>query len=155
MLRRIAAFAFVLSLMGAACSSNSSGDATSGSPGASRSGEPIIVGFPADLSTDWSYYDSPMKEGAQFAIDQINASGGILGRQLELKTIDMRNDVAQGAKVTQQLIDDGAVYLIGTVGDGILAEGSVACSAGSRSRPASAPRHRWSAIWDPARTSSS
>ena len=130
MLRRVAAFAFVLSLMGAACSSNSSGDATSGSPGASGSGEPIIVGFPADLSTDWSYYDSPMKEGAQFAIDQINASGGILGRQLELKTIDMRNDVAQGAKVTQQLIDDGAVYLIGTVGDGILAEGSVACSAG-------------------------
>jgi branched-chain amino acid transport system substrate-binding protein len=42
----------------------------------------------------------------------------------------MRNDVAQGAKVTQQLIDEGAVYLIGTVGDGILAEGSVACAAG-------------------------
>jgi branched-chain amino acid transport system substrate-binding protein len=71
-----------------------------------------------------------MEEGAQFAIDQINASGGVLGRQLELKTIDMRNDVAEGAKVTQQLIDEGAVYLIGTVGDGILAEGSVACAAG-------------------------
>ena len=94
------------------------------------SGEPIVVGFPADLSTDWSYYDVPMEEGAQFAIDQINANGGILGRQLELKTIDMRNDVAEGAKVTQQLIDEGAAYLIRTVGDGILAEGSVACAAG-------------------------
>ena len=83
---------------------------------------------------------SPMEEGAQFAIDQINASGGVLGRQLELKTIDMRNDVAEGAKVTQQLIDEGAVYLIGTVGDGILAEGSVACAAG---RPhLDRPRHR-------------
>ncbi len=130
MLRRFAALGFVLSLVGVACTSNSSSSSGDGSVGASGSNNPIIVGFPADLSTDWSYYDSPMQEGAQFAVDQINASGGVLGRQLELKTIDMRNDVAQGAKVTQQLIDDGAVYLIGTVGDGILAEGSVACTAG-------------------------
>ena len=54
----------------------------------------------------------------------------MLGRPLELKTVDMRNDVAEAAKVTQQLIDDGAVYLIGTVGDGILAEGQVACAPG-------------------------
>ncbi len=133
MLRRLAALAFALSLLGAACSTDDSGGgdgATGGDTGATGSGEPIVVGFPADLSTDWSYYDVPMEEGAQFAIDQINASGGVLGRQLELKTIDMRNDVAEGAKVTQQLIDEGAAYLIGTVGDGILAEGSVACAAG-------------------------
>jgi branched-chain amino acid transport system substrate-binding protein len=42
----------------------------------------------------------------------------------------MRNDLAEATKVTQQLIDDGAVYLIGTVGDGILAEGQVACGLG-------------------------
>lgn len=134
MLRRLAALAFALSLLGAACSSDDGGGGDGatggGDTGATGSGEPIIVGFPADLSTDWSYYDVPMEEGAQFAIDQINASGGVLGRQLELKTIDMRNDVAEGAKVTQQLIDEGAAYLIGTVGDGILAEGSVACAAG-------------------------
>ena len=69
-----------------------------------------------------------MQEGAQFAVDQINEAGGVLGRPLELQTVDMRNDVAEAAKVTQQLIDDGAVYLIGTVGDGILAEGQVACA---------------------------
>ncbi len=89
-----------------------------------------MIGFPADLSTDWAYYDSPMEEGAQFAVDQINEEGGVLGRPLELQTVDMRNDVAEAAKVTQQLIDDGAVYLIGTVGDGILAEGQVACATG-------------------------
>ena len=93
------------------------------------SGDPIVIGFPADLTTDWAYYDSPMQEGAQFAVDQINENGGVLGRPLELQTVDMRNDVAEAAKVTQQLIDDGAVYLIGTVGDGILAEGQVACAA--------------------------
>ncbi len=71
-----------------------------------------------------------MEQGAQFAVDQINDAGGILGRPLELKTVDMRDDVAEGAKVTQQLIDDGAAYLIGTIINVILAEGQVACAAG-------------------------
>ncbi len=131
MARRSLALVFLLCLIGAACStSNDSNDNGGASGSGSASGEPIIIGFPADLTTDWAYYDSPMQEGAQFAVDQINASGGVLGRPLELKTVDMRNDVAEGAKVTQQLIDDGADYLIGTVGDGILAEGQVACTAG-------------------------
>ncbi len=121
----------VLCLFGAACStSGSDGDAGGSDGGGSGSGEPITIGFPTDLSTDWAYYDVPMQEGAQFAVDQINDEGGVLGRQLELRTVDMRNDVAEAAKVTQQLIDDGADYLIGTVGDGILAEGQVACAAG-------------------------
>ena len=128
MLRRSVALAFVLCLVGAACST--SNDANEDGGDGSASGEPIVIGFPADLSTDWAYYDSPMEEGAQFAVDQINEEGGVLGRPLELKTVDMRNDVAEAAKVTQQLIDDGAVYLIGTVGDGILAEGQVACATG-------------------------
>ncbi len=131
MVRRAFVLVVAFAMLGAACStsdsSNGGGDA---SDGGSASGEPIVIGFPADLSTDWAYYDSPMQEGAQFAVDQINANGGVLGRPLELKTVDMRNDVAEAAKVTQQLIDDGAAYLIGTVGDGILAEGQVACTAG-------------------------
>lgn len=132
MLRRSVALVFALSLVGAACSTSDSGGNDDGSNDASggASGDPIVLGFPADLTTDWAYYDSPMDEGAQFAVDQINDAGGVLGRPLELKTVDMRNDVAEAAKVTQQLIDDGAVYLMGTVGDGILAEGAVACGAG-------------------------
>jgi branched-chain amino acid transport system substrate-binding protein len=127
-MRRTVALVFVFMVVAVGCSTSNE---TNSSPGASDvSGEPILIGFPADLSTDWSYYDAPMEEGAQFAVDQINASGGVLGRPLELKTVDMRNDVAEAAKSTQQLIDQGAVYLIGTVGDGILSEGSVACSAG-------------------------
>ena len=133
MVRRTVVLAFVLCLIGAACSTEDSTPETGGSGGSgsgSASGEPIVFGFPADLSTDWAYYDSPMQEGAQFAVDQINDAGGVLGRPLELKTVDMRNDVAEAVKVTQQLIDDGASYLIGTVGDGILAEGQVACGTG-------------------------
>jgi len=130
MIRRTFALVVVAALMGVACSTSNTGSQGGGSASGSASGTPIVIGFPADLTTDWAYYDKPMEQGAQFAVDQINDAGGILGRPLELKTVDMRDDVAEGAKVTQQLIDDGAVYLIGTVGDGILAEGQVACAAG-------------------------
>jgi branched-chain amino acid transport system substrate-binding protein len=129
MLRRSVGLAFVLVLLAACSSEGNGGDGGDGGDGG-PSGESIIIGFPADLSTDWAYYDAPMEEGAQFAVDQINEDGGLLGRPLELRTVDMRNDVARGAQVTQELIDEGAVYLIGTVGDGILAEGSVACGVG-------------------------
>ncbi len=131
MLRRALACVFVLSLLGAACAADDGGDAEeSPGGGGEASGDPIVIGFPADLSTDWAYYDVPMDEGAQMAVDEINEDGGVLGRPLELQTVDERNDLAEAAKVTQQLIDDGAVYLIGTVGDAILAEGQVACGAG-------------------------
>ena len=132
MFKRSVALTFALCLVAAACSTSDDGGDDGGATGATGapSGDPIVIGFPADLTTDWAYYDSPMDEGAQFAVDQINDAGGVLGRPLELKTVDMRNDVAEAAKVTQQLIDDGAVYLVGTVGDGILAEGQVACATG-------------------------
>jgi branched-chain amino acid transport system substrate-binding protein len=129
-MRRSAVAVLVTIIVGTACSASSSTSSSDGGGGGSASGEPIVIGFPADLTTDWAYYDKPMQQGAQFAVDQINDNGGVLGRPLELKTVDMRNDVAEGAKVTQQLIDDGAAYLIGTVGDGILAEGQVACGTG-------------------------
>jgi branched-chain amino acid transport system substrate-binding protein len=121
--------AFALALVGAACSTSDTTSEGTGGGGDGPSGDPIVIGFPADLSTDWAYYDVPMQEGAQFAVDQINDAGGVLGRPLELQTVDARNDLAEAAKVTQQLIDDGAIYLIGTVGDAILAEGQVACGA--------------------------
>jgi branched-chain amino acid transport system substrate-binding protein len=129
MLRRTVVLAFALALVGAACSTSDTTSEGTGSGGDGPSGDPIVIGFPADLSTDWAYYDVPMQEGAQFAVDQINDAGGVLGRPLELQTVDARNDLAEAAKVTQQLIDDGAIYLIGTVGDAILAEGQVACGA--------------------------
>lgn len=103
-----------------------------GSPDASTptSTEPILIGYPADLSSTYAYYDQPMLEGAQYAVDEINDAGGVLGRELVLEAIDIRNDPAEMSRVAQQLIDDGAVYLIGTTGDGISAQGAIACQAG-------------------------
>jgi branched-chain amino acid transport system substrate-binding protein len=115
--------ALALALTAAACAGEDKGDGGGG-------GGTIVIGFPADLSSTYSYYDVPMRDGAQFAIDEINAAGGVLGRQLELKVIDQRNDVTETTKATQRLIGEGVVYLIGTTGDAAVAEGTLACEEG-------------------------
>lgn len=128
--RPVITTALLMSLVLGACSGQGPGSPSSSGQPSAATGSPIIVGFPADLSSTYAYYDQPMLEGAQFAVDDINAKGGVLGRPLKLVAIDIRNDPAEASKVTQKLIDDGAVYLIGTTGDGISAQGALACKAG-------------------------
>lgn len=119
-----------MSLAVTACGSSDPGVSSTASGGVTASGGLIVVGFPADLSSTYAYYDVPMKEGAQMAVDEINEAGGVLGSQLKLDVVDQRNDPAESSKVTQQMIDDGAVYLIGSTGDVVTAQGQLACAAG-------------------------
>ena len=98
-----------MSLAVTACGSSDPGVSSTASGGVTASGGLIVVGFPADLSSTYAYYDVPMKEGAQMAVDEINEAGGVLGSQLKLDVVDQRNDPAESSKVTQQMIDDGAV----------------------------------------------
>jgi len=135
-MKTVLAIACALPLVLTACGSSSDGGTSSPQPDATSSGEaapsadPIIIGFPADLSTTYAYYDQPMLEGAQMAVDEINEDGGVLGRPLELRAVDIRNDAGEATKQTQALIDGGAVYLIGSTGGVITAIGNVACEAG-------------------------
>lgn len=127
--KKVVLLAAVIPLILSACgTAGDSGDAT-GEP-TQVSGEPIIIGFAADLSDTYAYYDQPMLEGAEMAVAELNEAGGVLGRPLELRVVDIRNDPAEATKGTQELIDEGAVYLIGSTGGVITAEGAVACQAG-------------------------
>ena len=81
MVRRSVALVFVLCLVAPRAAPRTTPATTEGpaGPAAPPPASPIVIGFPADLTTDWAYYDSPMQEGAQFAVDQINDDGGVLG----------------------------------------------------------------------------
>ena len=129
MIRQIDRVVFVLCLVGAACSTRTSGGGGASDGGGGASGEPIVIGFPADLSTDWAYYDAPMQEGAQFAVDQINEGGGVLGRPLQLQDGRHAQRRGRGGRGRAAADRRRRPYLIGAVGDGILAEGRVACAA--------------------------
>jgi branched-chain amino acid transport system substrate-binding protein len=68
-----------------------------------------------------------MRDGAQFAIDEINKAGGVLGNQLVLISKDGKNDQALTVQLTEELVSEGVVYMIGTTGFPNIAQGKVAC----------------------------
>ena len=69
--------------------------------------------------------------GAKLAIEQMNAKGGILGRQVELLVEDSANDVGTGVQKARKLIErDGVNFMIGDVNSGIAA--AIAISFRSR-----------------------
>ncbi|MEZ4506424.1 MAG: ABC transporter substrate-binding protein [Thermomicrobiales bacterium] len=56
--------------------------------------DPIIIGAPINLTGWMAAYDQPPLDGAQLAVEQINAAGGVLGRPLEIKVVDGKTDPA-------------------------------------------------------------
>jgi len=58
-------------------------------------------------------YDGPSYAGFQFCIDQMNANGGLNGTTpVELIVRDTRSDIAEGVKVVQEMIDEGAQFIV-------------------------------------------
>jgi branched-chain amino acid transport system substrate-binding protein len=58
------------------------------------------------------------RDGAKMAIEEINASGGILGSQVELAEYDSQSDAQTSRAMVQKAIDEGAFALLGTVYSG-------------------------------------
>ncbi|MBM3713243.1 MAG: ABC transporter substrate-binding protein [Actinobacteria bacterium] len=59
--------------------------------------EPIKVGGPMPLTGYFAADGIEMKNGAELAIEEINKSGGLLGRQMQLITYDVEDNAAEKA----------------------------------------------------------
>jgi len=77
-------------------------------------GEPIIIGAAIDQSQDMAPFNNPANLAAQIMVDRINAEGGVLGRQLELRTLDATVDAELNKSTAIDLIGQGAVVLLVT-----------------------------------------
>jgi branched-chain amino acid transport system substrate-binding protein len=58
--------------------------------------EPIIIGLDADVSAVAKSGGLAIQRGAEIAINEINAQGGVIGRKLQLKVADHRGNPARG-----------------------------------------------------------
>src|SRR5215470_4502327 len=77
-----------------------------------RGETPVKIGFVDPLTGVYAAIAQSEIEGAQFAVEQVNKAGGILGRQLELLVEDSANDVGTGVQKTRKLIDRDEVDII-------------------------------------------
>lgn len=77
---------------------------------ATAAGKPIIIGYPTDFTGRMAPFDAPAVSAAQVRIKQINAKGGINGRQVKLITCDTQDSNPQKSKsCAASLISQGAV----------------------------------------------
>jgi branched-chain amino acid transport system substrate-binding protein len=58
------------------------------------------------------------KNGVELAVKEINAAGGILGRKIELTTMDTQSNPGVAKGLTQKAIDDGVFAVFGPVFSG-------------------------------------
>ena len=90
-------------------------------PGA-RGETPIRIGMVDPLTGVYAAPAGNEVMGAKLAVEQINAKGGILGRQVELLVEDSANDVGTGVQKARKLIErDQVNFMIGDVNSGIAA----------------------------------
>lgn len=80
--------------------------------GPAYAADDITVGFAIAKSGWMEAYDTPAATAAKIRIDEINANGGLLGRQIKWVESDTKTDRAQAAKAGLQLIDEGADMMV-------------------------------------------
>ena len=75
--------------------------------------EEYVIGVMSAQSGYLAPYDGPAYAGFQFCIDEMNANGGLNGT-LPAKLIvkDTRSDIAVGVQVVQEMIDEGAQFVV-------------------------------------------
>ena len=94
-------------LIATACGDNGAADTTQ-----APTAEPLVIGAPVAESGWLAAYDGPPMEGVRIAIDEFNAEGGILGRQLELVTADTKTDINLVATAGIELLEQGIEFMI-------------------------------------------
>src|SRR5260370_12010092 len=87
-----------------------------------RGETPIRMGMVDPLTGVYAAPAGNEVMGAKLAVEQMNAKGGILGRQVELLVEDSANDVGTGVQKARKLIErDQVTVILGDVNSGIAA----------------------------------
>jgi branched-chain amino acid transport system substrate-binding protein len=100
-----------VALTAAACSSSTS---SSGSHGGGGSGSgSILIGVPVPLSGEYASAGTDILHGAQLAARNINSSGGVDGKKIQIVSQDDACLASTGSQAAQKLISQGIVAAAG------------------------------------------
>ncbi|OTN77304.1 hypothetical protein A5886_002403 [Enterococcus sp. 8G7_MSG3316] len=116
------AFLFASLFLLTACSAGPTGGTSSdGSAdgGNKQEGDTIKIGVNLELSGAVAAYGSAEKEGIDLAVEEINAAGGVLGKEIEIVSKDNKSDNNEAATVAANLTtNDKVVAIIGPATSG-------------------------------------
>ncbi len=79
-----------------------------------KEAETIKIGCVLELTGELGHMGEMMLDGARMAVDEINAAGGVLGKQVELVEEDGGTDPAKGFDRVKKLVEiDGVQVIVG------------------------------------------
>ena len=113
----VSAAALALTACGGSSSTAASASTAGSAAGstAAASGDTIKVGVLGPMTGDVSVYGLAVINGATLYLDQVNANGGINGKQLEIITMDEQGDATQAVTCFTKMCDQGITALVGDV----------------------------------------
>ncbi|HFI0054893.1 TPA: ABC transporter substrate-binding protein [Streptococcus suis] len=114
----VALATFASAALLAACGTVSS---TNSSAQGAAIGDTFKIGYNLELSGAVSSYGQNEEKGANLAVKEINAAGGIGGKKIEVITKDNKSETAESATVVTSLASEGANIVIGPATSGAAA----------------------------------
>lgn len=92
-----------------------------------QSQAPIKVGAVLSLSGPAAVFGLPERDAIEAVVEEINRTGGVNGRKIELVLHDDKTDPSEDVRGVTQVTRDGVVAIVGpSTGSGVLAAGPVA-----------------------------
>jgi len=87
--------------------------------GPARAADTIKIGMIAPLTGAWASEGQEMKRNGELLAAELNAKGGLLGKQVELVVEDDGGDPRTASLAAQRLTSRGVVAVIGTYGSAV------------------------------------
>lgn len=106
---------FAILLAGTLLLSGCAGGSKPASSGSTSENEVIVIGGLAPLTGSVAMYGNFVAKGAELAFKEINANGGILGKQVDFRLEDEKGDVTEAVNAYSKLMDEKIVTLLGDV----------------------------------------
>lgn len=110
--------AAVMVMSMAACSGNTETTTPATSDSSAASSDTVKLGCTGPLTGGYANYGISVKNGAQLAVDEINAAGGINGKTVELSFQDSQGDAESAVSAYGKLMDWGMQVSLGATFSG-------------------------------------
>jgi len=118
--KRVAAvsLAAAMTLGFAGCNTNGEESSNAGDSGSAGTGGTLVIGSIGPITGGAAQYGVAVKNGAQLAVDEINAAGGVNGMKLELLFEDDECNEEKSVSAYNKLMDSGINAVLGAVTSG-------------------------------------
>ncbi len=73
----------------------------------------VLIGMAGPMTGKDAWFGEQMKRGAELAVADLNAAGGVLGEQVRLITADDFCDPEQAVAAARKLVSDSVIFVVG------------------------------------------